>query len=233
MDNGGLGAYAKLATDSINLDRVLQNFSQMTLTNRIRSLSNAPHPLDGHTSSPWKGPVPFSARLRSECGTEACSPFSVVRRERPPCEVLWEGGTLTCSIASPSTRFVNSTGDVSTALAAIREWRNSFVPINRIPLEVLSLIPTHISSQKDRFRSTFVCRRWHRTFLQHGIVHCGPSCTSERARCTSAHKGPRWTYLPVPWMTSAPRCLLLPHIKRIGSLNFADSTRWTFGYSQY
>ena len=44
---------------------------------------------------------------------------------------------------------------------------NSLVPINRLPLDVLSLIPTHLPSQKDRFHATFVCRRWRRILLQH------------------------------------------------------------------
>ena len=47
----------------------------------------------------------------------------------------------------------------------IQEWRNSLAPINRLPLGVLSLIPTHLP-QKDRFRASFVCRHWRRTFLQ-------------------------------------------------------------------
>ena len=48
----------------------------------------------------------------------------------------------------------------------IREWRNSFIPINRVPWDILSLIPTHLSSQSDRFRASFVCRHWRRSFLQ-------------------------------------------------------------------
>ena len=60
--------------------------------------------------------------------------------------------------------------DVSTALANIREWRNSFIPINRVPLDILSLVPTHLVAQKDIFRATFVCRHWRRTFLQHGVL---------------------------------------------------------------
>jgi hypothetical protein len=56
--------------------------------------------------------------------------------------------------------------DTSTALATIREWRNSFIPINRVPLDILSLIPTHLESHEDRFRASFVCRHWRSTFLQ-------------------------------------------------------------------
>ena len=55
--------------------------------------------------------------------------------------------------------------DIAGTLATIREWRNSFVPINRIPLDIISLIPTHFPSQKDRFRASFVCRHWRRAFL--------------------------------------------------------------------
>ena len=60
--------------------------------------------------------------------------------------------------------------DASTALATIREWRNSLVPINRIPPEILSLVPTHLSSQKDRFNATFVCRYWRKANLRHGAL---------------------------------------------------------------
>lgn len=41
--------------------------------------------------------------------------------------------------------------------------------VHSLPLEVLSLVPTFLSSQKDRFHAASVCRRWRRTFLQ-----CGP-----------------------------------------------------------
>ena len=60
--------------------------------------------------------------------------------------------------------------DVSTALAGIREWRNSFIHINRIPLDVLSLIPTHLRDQTDRFNASYVCRHWRRVFLQHSTL---------------------------------------------------------------
>ena len=56
--------------------------------------------------------------------------------------------------------------DNSTAVATIREWRNSFIRANRVLLDILSLIPTHLSSHKDRLRASFVCRHWRRTFLQ-------------------------------------------------------------------
>ncbi|KAF9783886.1 hypothetical protein BJ322DRAFT_884870 [Thelephora terrestris] len=58
----------------------------------------------------------------------------------------------------------------SHALATIREWRNSFIPVNRIPIDILSLIPTHLPCQKVHFRVASVCRHWRRVFLKHGAL---------------------------------------------------------------
>jgi hypothetical protein len=49
-------------------------------------------------------------------------------------------------------------------LVTVREWSNSFIPIRRIPLEILSLIAAHLFSQKQRHCASFVCRYWRRTF---------------------------------------------------------------------
>ena len=35
-------------------------------------------------------------------------------------------------------------------------------------MDVLTLIPTHLDKQGDRFRASFVCRHWRRTFIQRG-----------------------------------------------------------------
>ncbi|KAF9777251.1 hypothetical protein BJ322DRAFT_1115160 [Thelephora terrestris] len=56
------------------------------------------------------------------------------------------------------------------ALASIREWKNSSNRVNRIPTDILSLIPTHLPAQKDRFHATSVCRHWHGTLLKHGVL---------------------------------------------------------------
>ena len=60
--------------------------------------------------------------------------------------------------------------DTSIALATIREWRNTFVSINRIPSEVLSLIPTHLPYKSDLLHASHVCRHWRRTFIQHAAL---------------------------------------------------------------
>ena len=56
--------------------------------------------------------------------------------------------------------------DTLTTFATVCEWKNSFSPVNRVPLDILSLIPTHLASRGDRLRATLVCRHWRRTFLQ-------------------------------------------------------------------
>ena len=54
----------------------------------------------------------------------------------------------------------------STAVMTIHEWRKSFIHVNHVPLDILSFIPTHLSSHKDHLQAGFVCLHWRRTFLQ-------------------------------------------------------------------
>ena len=56
--------------------------------------------------------------------------------------------------------------DASSALATIREWKNSFALINRIPTDIISLIPTYLASQKDRIRAASMCRHWRGVLLR-------------------------------------------------------------------
>ena len=67
-------------------------------------------------------------------------------------------------------KFSQLTEDLSTASTAAHERRNLLAPINRLPLDVLCLIPMHLASLSDRLRVTFVCRRWRGAFLQHAAL---------------------------------------------------------------
>jgi len=69
-----------------------------------------------------------------------------------------------------SFKFSQLTRDILTASTATIGWRNSLVPVNRLPLDVLCLIPLHLAFLSDRLRVTFVCRHWRRTFLQHAAI---------------------------------------------------------------
>ena len=55
-------------------------------------------------------------------------------------------------------------------LATTREWKNSFTLINRIPTDILSLIPTHLPSQKDIFHAASVCRHWRGVLLRNSAL---------------------------------------------------------------
>ena len=37
-------------------------------------------------------------------------------------------------------------------------------------MDILSIIPTYLSSHEDRFNTTFVCRHWRRSFLENGAL---------------------------------------------------------------
>ena len=113
--------------------------------------------------------------------------------------------------------------DASVALAAIHEWKNSFVPINRVPLEVLSLIPTHLPSQKDRFRATFVCRRWRRTFLQHAALWSHLYLSNGKVYVKNLLERAKGSALDILVGSTDPVstiALLLPHTEQIRSLDF-------------
>lgn len=85
--------------------------------------------------------------------------------------------------------------DTSTASVTIREWRNSFAPINRVPLEVLSLIPTYLSCEEDLFCATSVCRYWRKTFILHAALWSQVDLTIKRSgtvvkTSSSVRRGP-------------------------------------------
>src|SRR5258708_5528686 len=119
--------------------------------------------------------------------------------------------------------------DASTALATIREWRNSFVCVNRIPLDVLSLIPTHLPSQKDRFHVSSVCRHWRRTFLQHGALwsqlFLGTDETYMKTLLERA-KGCPLDIIIGPNTPTETIALLYPRVRQIKHLEFRRN-RWT------
>lgn len=116
--------------------------------------------------------------------------------------------------------------DASVALATIREWRNTFVPINRLPLDIISLIPTYSASHRDRFRAASVCRHWRSALLEHGplwsqlFLKKGEDYVStllKRAKGSALHiianRNPHANVM----------ALLLPRAQQIRYLEFAGS----------
>jgi hypothetical protein len=119
--------------------------------------------------------------------------------------------------------------DILSALAAARELKNSFVRINRIPLDVLSLIPTHLPSQKDRFHTTFVCRHWRRVFLQHAALWSQLFLEDNEDYVTTLLERAKGSALEVITDYHVPHStatLLSPHAQQIRHLEFQFNC-WT------
>ena len=141
--------------------------------------------------------------------------------------IVGEGSTLTLLRSLTLDEVSQLDRDTLTALAAIREWKNSFVPMNRVPLEILSLVPTHLSSQEDRFRATFVCRHWRRTFLQHGALWSQLYLSKGEVYVKTLLERAKGSTLRVfaTWRDPAGATALLPpHIKQTGTLDFLLSS---------
>ena len=117
--------------------------------------------------------------------------------------------------------------DASIALATIRERRNSFLHINRVPLEVLSLISTHLFFQQDRLRATFVCRHWRRTLLQNAALWSELDLRKGDVYVKTLLERAKGSPLDIlvncmdPISATVP--LLSPHTKQIGRLHFVFS----------
>ena len=118
--------------------------------------------------------------------------------------------------------------DITTILATVREWRNSLIPINRLPEDILSLIPTHLSCQQDRLRASFICVHWRRAFLRRAelwselFLWKGEDCVKahlERSKGSILDVSTRHD-IPVGTLK-----LISPHTGRIRSLRFL-SDKW-------
>ena len=119
--------------------------------------------------------------------------------------------------------------DTSVALANVREWRNSFIPVNCIPLDVLSLIPTHLASQADRLRASFVCRHWRRTFLHRADLWSEVFLSKGKSYVNTLLERAKGFSLDVIIDTPASEDTLIPlspYIKQIRCLDFVHA-RWS------
>ena len=57
--------------------------------------------------------------------------------------------------------------DLHEALRATRAIKNTFIPINKLPPEILSSILEHRDSEQDLVTSTHVCRHWRSNLTSH------------------------------------------------------------------
>ncbi|KAF9793160.1 hypothetical protein BJ322DRAFT_105104 [Thelephora terrestris] len=55
--------------------------------------------------------------------------------------------------------------------------KNSFAPVNRLPPEVLGLIPSSFHSKRDLINATAVCRHWRNALLSTPDLWCAVDCS--------------------------------------------------------
>ena len=65
--------------------------------------------------------------------------------------------------------------------ANVYQLKNSLVPINHLPPELLTLVPTFRESERDLINATAVCRRWGTTFVSTPNLWTNIVC-SEKAK---------------------------------------------------
>ena len=115
----------------------------------------------------------------------------------------------------------------------VRELRNSLAPINRLPPEILALVPTFRASERDLMNATAVCKHWRRTFISTPDLWNNIICSEH----TGLHITPRLqTYFErsgsVPVDVEVPAKvsrLLSPHTDRISGLTLNISSQWDLG----
>jgi hypothetical protein len=74
--------------------------------------------------------------------------------------------------------------EIATRTRAIwtsaRYLQNSFVSVNRLPPEVLGLIPSSLHSKRDLLNATAVCRYWRNYLLSSPDLWCDVDCPRHR-----------------------------------------------------
>ena len=114
--------------------------------------------------------------------------------------------------------------DALQVLSLVRSMKNTFAPANRIPPEVLSLIPDYVED-KDKDKNlivlTHVCRSWREIFISRSLLWTWLDFTNvektqvyiERSKST-----PLEIHLEPPYGEEA-FLLAIPHIRRLKTLS--------------
>ena len=61
-------------------------------------------------------------------------------------------------------------------LSLVRSIKNTFVPINRVPSEILSLIPGYSNNDKELVTLTHVCRGWREILTSRSSLWTSLNC---------------------------------------------------------
>ena len=109
-------------------------------------------------------------------------------------------------------------------LSLVRSTKNTFVPINQFPPEVLSLIAWHHFHPEDPDEElitlTHVCRSWREILISHASLWTSLDCTDvdkTRVYLERSKTSPLKIHLEHRWLCDA-FLLTVPHLDRLGSL---------------
>ncbi|KAF9785772.1 hypothetical protein BJ322DRAFT_739869 [Thelephora terrestris] len=112
---------------------------------------------------------------------------------------------------------------VHSVLLDVRSWVNTFSPVNRLPPEVLSLIPTflhHKRSRRSLIKWSQVCRYWRNTFTSNPALWTHFGC-KDLARTDAFIQRSKLSPIHVrlsPEFSLQSFSALIPHIDRLESL---------------
>ena len=106
-----------------------------------------------------------------------------------------------------------------------RSTKNTFAPINRIPPEVLSLIPEYCKTYEELVTLTHVCRSWRETFISRASLWTTLDCTNfEQTRVYLERSRASPLKIRVGKDSTASSddafLLMIPHISRLKTLVF-------------
>lgn len=114
--------------------------------------------------------------------------------------------------------------DAFEVLRLVRSIKNSFAPINRIPPEILSLIPDYYCEgdvDKDLIALTHVCRGWRDAFISRSSLWTLLDFTNidkTRTYIERSQSSPLKFYLSGHEVIDDASALVAPHIHRLKSL---------------
>ena len=112
--------------------------------------------------------------------------------------------------------------DASEVLALVRSAKNSFAPVNRIPPEILSLVPDYFGGDdKQLIALTHVCRSWRDTFIFRPSLWTQPdfkNIDKTRAYIQRSQSSPLKLCLGDDKAIDDAYHLIIPHLSRVKSL---------------
>jgi hypothetical protein len=106
---------------------------------------------------------------------------------------------------------------------SVRYLQNSFAPVNRLPPEVICLIPSSFRSKRDLINATAVCRHWRNALLSSPDLWCDVDCSGSlgpRRECMFRECLQRSRSAPLNVRLTSVRYLpdITPHLPRFNSL---------------